>query len=256
MKQFILTPAAGKRLIAKAAVIHPAVRAALASGTLVIVAGTTNGYVAEEVLASIGQAEGFDRKRFFRGITLPPDRPVTETGRLPDESEFPGDVVIVAGRWLKGRTIFDAVDGLKEGDVIMKGANAVDLAGGRAAVLIGHPKAGTLGVAIQAAAGRRVRLIFPVGVEKRIEGDLDDLVRVMNEPGAKGPRLLPGPGEILTEIEAVALLTGADAQIVAGGGVCGAEGSVWLAVRGTEEQERAAGEVLTGLSGEPAFQLT
>lgn len=97
MKQFVLTPAAGKRLIAKALVTHPAIQAAIKSGTVVIIAGTTNGYVAEEILQSIGQADGFSRRHFFRGIILPPSRPTTESGRLPDESEFPGDVTIVNG---------------------------------------------------------------------------------------------------------------------------------------------------------------
>ncbi|MGD0953116.1 MAG: hypothetical protein ABR985_12115 [Methanotrichaceae archaeon] len=75
MRQFVLTPAAGKRLIAKALVAHPAIQTALKSGTVAIIAGTTNGYVAEEILASIGQSEGFSRRRFFRGIILPPDIP-------------------------------------------------------------------------------------------------------------------------------------------------------------------------------------
>ena len=47
MKQVILTPAASKRLIGKALAVHPAVQVALQSATLVIVAGTTNGYAAE-----------------------------------------------------------------------------------------------------------------------------------------------------------------------------------------------------------------
>jgi hypothetical protein len=50
LKQFVVTPSAGKRLIAKALASHPAVSDALKNGTVVIVAGTTNGYVAEEVL--------------------------------------------------------------------------------------------------------------------------------------------------------------------------------------------------------------
>ena len=68
MRQFTLTPAAGKRLIAKAVVAHPVVQTALKSGTVAIIAGTTNGYVAEEILASIGQAEGLSRSRFFEEI--------------------------------------------------------------------------------------------------------------------------------------------------------------------------------------------
>ncbi len=89
MKQFILTPAAGKRLIAKSLTVYPAIRSALQSGTVAIIAGTTNGYVAEEVLKSIGQESGFSREHFFRGVVLLPWRPTTETGRLPDENEFP-----------------------------------------------------------------------------------------------------------------------------------------------------------------------
>src|SRR5512145_1066053 len=126
MKQFSLTPAAGKRLIAKAIAAHPHVLAALKNGTVAIIAGTTNGYVAEEVLALIGEAQNFKKNRFFRGIILPPARPKKEDGRLPDESGFPGDVVISNGVWQKGKTIFDVVNDLKENDVIMKGANAVN----------------------------------------------------------------------------------------------------------------------------------
>ena len=67
MEQFLITPAAGKRLIAKALVKHPAVNESLVSGTIVIIAGTTNGYVAEEILSSIGQAENFFKKKILQG---------------------------------------------------------------------------------------------------------------------------------------------------------------------------------------------
>jgi hypothetical protein len=255
MNQFVITPAAGKRLIARATAAHPAVQAALQSGTVVIVAGTTNGYVAEEILKNLGRSAGFNRSRFFRGITLPPDRPTTETGRLPDESQFPGDVIIVDGVWQQGRTIFDVADNLKEGDVILKGANAVDLSRRRAAILIGHPKGGTIAVALQAVTGRRVRLILPVGLEKRVTGDLDQLAAMLNAPGARGPRLFPVPGEVITEIEALSLLAGVTARLVAAGGVCGAEGSVWLAISGDPEQEESAQSILKQVAGEPSFAL-
>ncbi|HSD56668.1 MAG TPA: hypothetical protein VLB04_00695, partial [Methanotrichaceae archaeon] len=185
MNQFVLTPAAGKRLIARALAVNPAIQAALKSGTVAIIAGTTNGYVAEEILASIGQSDGFSRKRFFRGVVLPPWHKTIESGRLRDESDFPGDVIIVNGVWQKGKTIFDVVDDLKEGDVIMKGANAVDLRCRQAAILIGHPKTGTTGAILQAVVGRRVRLMLPVGLEKRVHGDLMELAARMNAPGAR-----------------------------------------------------------------------
>ncbi|HSD58420.1 MAG TPA: hypothetical protein VLB04_09585 [Methanotrichaceae archaeon] len=255
MKQFVLTPAAGKRLIAKALAVHPAIQAALKSGTVAIIAGTTNGYVAEEILASIGQAEGFSRKRFFRGIVLPPWRETTPDGRLPDESGFPDDVIIVNGIWRKGKTIFDIVDDLLEGDVILKGANALDLARRQAAILIGHPKGGTTSAILQAVVGRRARLILPVGLEKRIPGDLMDLAARLNAPGAHGYRLLPVPGEIFTEIDAIKLLTGAEAEMIAAGGVGGAEGSVWLALWSSEERMAKAEKLLMAVAMEPSFEL-
>ncbi len=239
MKQFIITSSAGKRLIAKGLTQTPSVVNVLKKGTLVIIAGTTNGYVAEEILKSLG-AEGFSRDHFFRGITLPPCEAVTKEGRLSDESKFPGDVVIVNGVWAKGKSIENVVDTLKEGDVILKGANALDLQRRQAAVLIGHPKAGTIALSLHAVAGRRVKLIVPVGLEKRVDSDLYALANKLNSPGASGYRLLPVPGQVFTEIDAMTLLTGVEAEMIAAGGVRGAEGSVLIAVSGTASQEKAA----------------
>ena len=255
MKQFVLTPAAGKRLIGKGIARHTAIVKALKKGTIVIVAGTTNGYVAEEILKELGQIKAFQRDNFYRGIILPPHRPKTSTGRTYDESKFFGDVVIENGVFQKGKTIFGVVDDLHEGDVILKGANAVDLIQRKAAILIGHPKAGTIGAALPVVVGRRVRLILPVGVEKRVLENLDDLAAKMNAPGAQGPRLLPVPGEIFTELDAIELLTGATASLVAAGGVSGAEGSIWLAVSGKPSQEKAAEALIKSVVNEPAFNF-
>jgi hypothetical protein len=252
MKQFTLTTSAGKRLIAKALKSNPIILSVLKKGTLVIIAGTTNGYVAEEVLKSIG-VKDFSRKHFFRGVILPPGKAVTAEGRVADESKFPGDVVITDGVWQKGKTINDVADSLKEGDVILKGANALDIQRKQAAVLIGHPKAGTIALTLQAVAGRRVRLIIPVGLEKRLNGDLYALSEKLNSPDASGYRLLPVPGQVFTEIEAIKQLTGADAEVVAAGGVCGAEGNCLLAVTGTKEQEKAAEKLWALVASEPPF---
>ena len=255
MKQFVLTPAAGKRLIGKGMVKHPAIVKVLKKGTLVIIAGTTNGYVAEEILRERGQLKSFQRDHFYRGIILPPKRPKSSTGRSYDESKFFGDVVIENGVFQKDKTIYGVVDDLREGDVILKGANAVDLVQRKAAILIGAPKAGTIGAALPAVVGRRVKLILPVGLEKRVLENLDDLAAKMNAPGAQGPRLMPVPGEIFTELDAIKLLTGATASLVAAGGVSGAEGSVWLTVTGKPAQEKAVEALIQSVINEPAFDF-
>ena len=186
---------------------------------------------------------------------MPPNKPVTKEGRLSDESQFPGDVVIVKGEWQKGKTIGDVVDSLKEGDVIVKGANALDLERKQAALLIGHPKAGTAGLSLPAVFGRRVKLIVAVGLEKRVNGDLNAIAQKINEPGAEGYRFLPLPGEVFTEIEALKLLSGVEAELIAAGGVNGAEGAIWLVASGTKEQEEKAEAIVASVASEPAFTL-
>ena len=163
-------------------------------------------------------------------------------------------MVIVRGVWQKGRTLSDVVDLLREGDLIVKGANALDLERKQAAVLIGHPKAGTAGLALPVVAGRRVKLLVAVGLEKRVSGDLYTLFQKLNAPGGSGYRLLPLPGEVFTELDAVKLLTKADACLMSAGGVCGAEGSCWLLVTGTKEQEDVAQTVFDSVADEPAFE--
>jgi hypothetical protein len=252
--QVLVTPSAGKRLIAKALLKHSTVQGALKNGTLVIIAGTTNGYVAQEILQECGYKE-FSRGRFFRGITLPPNQPTTSEGRLKDETPFLRDVVISKGEWLQGKTIQEVADSLREGDVIIKGANALDLEHKQAAVLIGHSKAGTAAIAIQAVAGRRVKLILAVGLEKRVSGNLTAIAEKLNSPGATGYRLLPLPGQVFTELDAINYLTGATAGPFAAGGVCGAEGSCWLEITGTREQEDAAQRIIASVANEPPFKI-
>ena len=247
VRQFLLTTVMGKRLIGRAMAQHPAIQAVLTKGTLVITAGTTNGYVAEEILGTVGIGEEFSREGFRRGTVVAP-------GAKAPAFDFPGDVVLVDGEWQKGKTIDQVVDDLQAGDVILKGANAFDTRG-QAAVLVGNPMGGTVLGATRAVMGRRVRLIIPVGLEKRVFEDVDILARQSNSPGANGPRLFPMLGEVFTELDAIALLTGAEAHLISGGGIYGAEGGYWLAISGAEEQVQAAADLIASLREEPPCQV-
>ncbi|WP_069999932.1 hypothetical protein [Cellulosilyticum sp. I15G10I2] len=255
-KQYLLSPAAGKRLIAKALLSSASIADALENRTIVIVAGTTNAYVAEEFLSKIGQASDFSMKNFFRGITLPPVKtPANASSSPSDQNQFLGDVVIVKGKWDKGKTIFDVADSLQQGDIIIKGANAVNVESQQAAIYIGHPTGGTISAALQAVIGKRVELYLPVGLEKRISGDIHKIARKLNSPNASGPRYMPVSGNIITELDAVRLLTGAYPELVACGGVCGAEGSCWIAATGTAEQLEHLDGLMPLLKNEPNFSL-
>lgn len=57
---------------------------------------------------------------------------------------------------------------------------------------------------------------------------------------------------VVTEIEALEILTGVKATQVASGGIGGSEGAVTLVAEGTDEQVAAAFELIRGIKGEPA----
>ncbi|MGI5838914.1 MAG: hypothetical protein ACOX8W_04560 [bacterium] len=61
---FVLTPAEGKRIIAKAAAKLPEIETAMAEGRILFAAGTTNIYVAEELLGE----KITDKARYCFGV--------------------------------------------------------------------------------------------------------------------------------------------------------------------------------------------
>jgi hypothetical protein len=65
-------PRRREALIAKAFLHMPCIREAMENRTIVIVAGTTNSYVAQEILKCSNQDSEFPLNRFFRGLSLPP----------------------------------------------------------------------------------------------------------------------------------------------------------------------------------------
>jgi len=137
-------------------------------------------------------------------------------------------VVFRDGVFQKGKPYFDVVDDLREGDVILKGANAVDLIQDGGQFWLAIRKRELSALPYRPMAGRRVRLILPVGLEKRVYGNLDELAQQWTKRERMGAAFARYRRNF-TELDAIALLTGVSAQLVAAGGVCGAEGSVWLA---------------------------
>lgn len=247
-KQVFLTPAGGKRLIALALSKQEEVLNAMKNRRVVVVAGTTNAYLAEELLLLIGESD-FDIHGFFRGII----RREAIPGNL---SRVKGDVVIDHGVWQKGVTIHDVGDTLREGDLIFKGANAVNLQTGEAAVLAGNPTSGTMGVIYRAVVGRRVKLITPVGVEKRVYEPISRLCLLCNSPDAVGERLAPSFGTVFTELDAIRSLTGCEPHLVAGGGVCGCEGGAFFQCVGNAEQLSSLREWIALANREPMFSFS
>ncbi|MBM3291140.1 hypothetical protein FJY84_00510 [Candidatus Bathyarchaeota archaeon] len=245
-KTCILTVAESKRLIAKGVVALPEVQAALENGMLVVGTGTTNAYVLQELLN-----DRFDLRRYRSGLTTPD---IPEKTKEPAGEPMP-DVVFKNGEIVKELDRFNAVQHMKKGDVYLKGANALDYVNQMAGVLIGGSTAGTVGAVLGNIIGKQIRLIIPIGLEKLVYEDLNELHRITMEEDFEGPRLWPITGIIFTEIEALELLCGVQATQYSAGGVAGAEGSVRLIIEGVDEDVNAAMELIKSIKGEPRYLL-
>lgn len=243
---FVLTVAEGKRLIAKGVAALPSVTAAMQSGIVAVCKGGTNAYVAEELLG-----EAIAKGSYVLGRTVPAtaDTSPTFSGNIPE-------VIFVNGQ-KSDLTLKDAVAQMQRGDVVIKGANALNYESGIAGLLVGHPEGGTLGTIIGSYYGKGLHLIIPVGLEKEIVEDIQDLADlIQSEPEISRQgmaSLWPMQGEIITELEALELLTGVEAHQIGSGGICGAEGGSWLAVWGTAEQVGATKQLVESIQGEPPF---
>ena len=119
-----------------------------------------------------------------------------------------------------------------------------------------NPGAGTSGKIIPAVIGTKAHLIIPVGLEKEIGSNIVEVVKTMQAPTTTlGNELsmILFTGSIVTEIEALKTLADVSALHVASGGIGGAEGSIRLLFRGSEQQVKKAIKVIEDIQGEPPF---
>jgi len=243
---FILTVAESKGLIAKAIAALPEVQDAMENRTVVVATGTTNSYVLEEL-----SGKKIDKRAYRSGITTPN---VPEKDSTPQAEKIP-DVVFMKGEVASQYDRVTVAPHLKKGDIYIKGANVLNYDDNMAGILIGGMDGATIGNVIGHIIGKQVNLIIPIGLEKLTYEDINELHLIASEEDYEGPRLWPIVGTIITEIEALNLLTGVDAYLYAAGGIAGAEGAVRLLVEGTDDEVEATLELIESIKGEPKYLL-
>ncbi len=245
-RQVTLTVSESKRLIAKAVKELPQVKAALKKGKVSVPTGTTNAYVLQELLG-----DKFDLRRYRSGITTP-----KTPERLPEkQKEAMKDIVFVDGKPDPKLDRFNCVEDMGQGDIYIKGGNALDYVNNTVGILIGDLKGGTVGGTLGHIIGKKIELIIPIGLEKLVYADINELHLMASEADSKGPSLWPVTGTIVTEIEALKVLTGVDSVLYSSGGIAGAEGAVRLLLYGEDEAVEKAIELVESIKGEPKYLL-
>jgi hypothetical protein len=244
---FALTSSESKRLIAKGIMQMKPIRDALENGRVILAPGTTNVFIAEEIMG-----EKFsDKWQYCFGLIvdgLPCVSP--EAGRKPLFVFEHGKRVDVPFR--------EAVSQITADDVFIKGANAVD-ASGQVGVLVNHASGGTVGFATPHVMDAKAPVIIPVGLEKLIPSVADAAAfaapgEIDSSFGFKNwlmPIQIP-QAVVITEIEALEMLAGVRACLMAAGGIGGSEGSVVLGIDGDQTAVESALALIRSIRGEPA----
>ncbi|MFQ6013873.1 MAG: hypothetical protein ACE5NP_00340 [Anaerolineae bacterium] len=244
---FALTSAESKRLMAKGVAALPVVRQAFEKGRIIIANGTTTAFVAEELM----------------DISVP---------KYPYAAGYIGDGRLSSTPKTIRMTPYVLVDGkpvdvpakkmirqFEAGDVFIKSGNAID-SNGHVGILMGDELGGTIGMALGPVTARGAHLIMPVGLEKKIDSVIEasrhcGISRLKYSIGMLVGLMPVVTGTVVTEIEALHILTGVKAFHVASGGIGGCEGAVTLVVEGEDEQVQRAFTLVESIKGEPPVMV-
>lgn len=240
----VLTPAESKRLIAKAVAALPIVRRALENGRVAIAGGTTNAFVAEEILGRRLE----EKAAYTAGIVTEGICCVTPAdGRVPPfflEKGSPQNV-----------RLGEFIEGFTADDVFIKGANAVDTQG-NVGVLVGSADGGTVGTALSRVTAMGAHYVAPVGLEKLVPSvpeaaRLTGVGRWRYSMGMGVGLFCVPTAKVLTEVEAFCILAGVRAILTAAGGVGGSEGAAILTLDGSADAVEKGFRIAESVKGEP-----
>jgi len=242
---FVLTPAESKRLIARAVARMPEVQEALDQAYVVIVGGTTNGFIAQEIAGL-----DVEPQKYTAGTSTKRVLCVTPT----DERDQHIPIVLYKGE-VVDKTMQEAFADFHLETVLIKGANAVDPQGNVGVITSGFD-GGTVAATIGYMTSTGMKYVFPVGLEKLVPS-VPEAARWVGSKtfdysmGAHFGMYCLSSGIVVTEVQALKVLAGVEAQHVASGGIGGSEGAVVIAAQGSEKGVRQAIEIVESVKGEP-----
>jgi hypothetical protein len=266
LAQIVLTPAESKKLIAKAVLQLPEVRNALGQGIVAIHPSSSTFFMYEEILGRRPQGVWVVAAITPSGLTY--SREAVET--RAESGSGPPDPLMSQRAWffkngiLQDSTPLGAIlDQMGEGDVYIKGCNALDTSG-KVGVLFANPAGGggTIGKVMSLRRQKNFHLILPIGLEKLIPVSIEEAshkagFRDIDKPMGLRCGLIPVRGKKIDETDALFQLSGAIATPIAAGGLGGAEGAVVLACEGDEKQIDKIVEIVQSVKGAelPALHL-
>jgi hypothetical protein len=256
LAQVVLIPAESKKLIAKAVTRLNVVNQAATDGMIVIHPSSSTYFIFEELTGAKPRTN-----YWVCGVVTPRGMCVEMAMALGyrsprtvkfDPGKLRGLWAIKKGKVLPESTTAELMEQMTANDVYIKGVNALD-SQGNVGILVGE--CGGLGVVLSAWKKKKFSLIFPAGLEKLIPIPVKQAAMEAKQTKYEYGMGLPAglfaypDGRSITEIDAVKILSGADAIPIASGGLGGAEGAATLIIKGKDKQVRDALEFIEQSKG-------
>lgn len=240
---FTLTSSESKRLLGRAVAAMPEVQNAKKNGYLVVGRGSTNAFVLQELMGREMEKEKYVAGQVIKGVFC-----VLGPGLRTQPVTFHrGEVLNVEPAAV--------IDKMTPGDIMLKGANAIDQFGNVGVVMAG-PGGGTMGQFYTALKAQGVATIYVAGLEKLIPSVITAAryggkMLLGRTIGCRTGMACISDSRVVTEFEAIDILFGLKAVHYASGGWGGAEGSVTLIVEGEEDDVNRCLDFIEGIKGEP-----
>jgi len=243
---FTLTSSESKRLIAKAVAAMPEVQEAMNEGYLIVGRGSTNAYIAEELLEKTIEKEKYVAGQVIRGVLCA----LVQGVRLQPVVFHKGAILEVEPS--------SVLDKLGPGDILLKGANAMDHTG-KVGVFMASPVGGTMGEFYLSMQARGGMIIYPVGLEKLVPSveeasRMGGIFAIERSIGARVGMVCVADGIVYTELDALEDLFEVEAVHFASGGHGGAEGSVTIIIDGDDGNVNECVDFIEGIKGEPPLK--
>jgi hypothetical protein len=232
------------------------VKRAKESGIIGLARCTSCGYVAEELLGRKLESLG----AYCSGF-------IVARGACALQGEYQEKLLVLdKGKetWLDYTegNVSKYIDQMDCDDVIIKSGSVLDPTG-HAGCLVAAPDAGEIGAYLPHIMARGITFIVPMTLNKTVAFPLDRIMSSLGISNLSEERcqgllcgMMPMPGIVVTEIDAIRQLTGAEALPIAVNGIGSGAGTVLLLIEGSKDQVDKTWELTQAIKkkGEPSLQ--
>ena len=263
--EIVLTASESKKLLADAIVEMDVFKHARKRGLIVIHPSSSTWFILERLVEEVPKGIWLVGMVVPRGLCI--EGKMLEHRKrdyLPQTSDFRLSWAFRDGKLEEGLPLSKLLEEMDENDLYIKGVNAIDTQG-NVGVLHARAGAGTIGKAVAACKKRHFNIVIPVGFQKLVPGSIMENSKSVGVPesidSSMGIRvgLYPISRErvtVVTEVDALKILTGVKAIVISCGGLAGAEGAVVLLIKGEETQVNKTLNIIDKIKGIQSPEVT